>query len=196
MHIGPSSVALIENVIQGTLDQILISYTLMYRKNERKEYETFLPWRDVVAALYYATSSIHLENAMSPEKETNLCMLYQHFVACLCSMRISGCTSTIFGKECICRTSFSFCLCSHFFWQTIPTCFRTEINEVSSAIHFLSFLTHNVTQRYSSQQINSSSAGRTGFIFWFGCGLTWCNLEKGIKKTFPVAYFLKIFYFT
>lgn len=163
--------------------------------SERKEYETFLPWRVVVAALHYATSSIHLENATSPEKETNLCMLYQHFMPCLCSIRISSRTSTIFGKECICRTSFSFSLCSHFFWHTILTCFRTEINEVSSAIHFLSFFTHKVTQQYSSQQISNSTAGRTGFTSWFGCGLTWCNLEKGIKETFPVAYFLKRFYF-
>lgn len=94
--------------------------------SERKEYETFLPWRDVVAALHYATSSIHLENATSPEKETNLCMLYQHFMPCLCSIRIYSHTSTIFGKECICRTSFSFSLCSHFFWHTILTCFRTD----------------------------------------------------------------------
>lgn len=62
---------------------------------KRKDYETLLPWRDILVPLHCAFCNIHLENALPPKKKMDLCMIYCNSVACLCSKGISGQASII-----------------------------------------------------------------------------------------------------
>lgn len=134
-----------------------------------------------MVALQCAFCNIHLENALSPEKEMDLCMIYCNSVAYLCSKGISGQASIISVEL---EFVFSFEI-SYFGIQFLPVSEPNLINLTRYSCH-LSFL--------SSQQIHHPNACRTGFVFW-PRGDHGIQLIKTHKMTLSVAYFWRYFIF-
>lgn len=155
---------------------------LTVNTRKMKDYETLLPWGDVVAALHYAFCSIHLKNAVPPEKEMNLCMIYCNSVACLCAKRISGQMSIISAEL---EFVFSFEV-SSLGIEFLPV---SELGLIQSSSDTASSYLSSHPSRYTTLMPAEL------VLFSDPDGIRGCNLRKDIKWPFQWHTFWRGFTF-
>lgn len=158
MHIiGPSHIAVIENVIQKMVDQIFIWCTHMYGKNEKKQrlWDPFSFLKGSSSCLMLCHLQYSFRKYYASWKGHELYVLYPHVptpwhVFALWEFLVTlppTLVESLFPEHFF----FFFPLWRHLFWHTIPTCSRTERNaSFSRATVYFPPQSPNVTQQYSS----------------------------------------------